>query len=285
MGWHFSCISNPMDLNTIEQILRPRGRADLPAWRDGDAWLGGGTWLFSEPHPALRRMIDLGSLGWTPVLVTDAGLEIAATCRIVDLDGCALPPSWTAAPLVGQCCRAFVASFKIWNVATVGGNVCAALPAGPMISLMTALEGICVIWTADGGTREMPVTEFVLAPRVTALGAGELLRAVRLPAAAMATRAVFRQIALSKFGRSAALVIGTLRPSDGTFSLTVTASVPRPLRLEFPSLPSTETLVGRIDEAVSAYYDDIHGRPDWRRHMTRRFAAEIRAELAGGAAP
>ena len=32
------------------------------------------------------------------------------------------------------------------------------------------------------------------------------------------------------------------------------------------------------------YYDDVHGRPDWRRHLTGLFAEEIRAELSGEAA-
>ena len=41
-----------MDLNTITEIARPRRRAELPAWRAGDAWLAGGTWLFSEPQPS-----------------------------------------------------------------------------------------------------------------------------------------------------------------------------------------------------------------------------------------
>ena len=58
------------------------------------------------------------------------------------------PSNWIAAPLVNQCCRSFLASFKIWNMATVGGNLCMSLPAGPMISLTSALDGVCTIWTA-----------------------------------------------------------------------------------------------------------------------------------------
>ena len=48
-----------MDLTTITEVVRPSGRESLPEWQDGDAWLGGGTWLFSEPQPKLRRLIDL----------------------------------------------------------------------------------------------------------------------------------------------------------------------------------------------------------------------------------
>src|SRR5262245_7986378 len=111
-----------MDLNSITHVLKPRQRTDLAPWQPGDAWLAGGTWLFSEPQPALTRLIDLAGLGWPPLEVGDDGLTIAATCRIAELNAAVLPARWTAAALVDQCCRAFLASFKIWNMATVGGN-------------------------------------------------------------------------------------------------------------------------------------------------------------------
>ena len=142
-----------MDLNTITEVARPRQRSELPAWRAGDAWLGGGTWLFSEPQTRLNRLIDLAALGWEPLRIGADGLEIAATCKIAQLDAVVLPVEWIAAPLINQCCRAFLASFKIWNMATVGGNLCMSLPAGPIISLTAALDGVCVIWPADGAER------------------------------------------------------------------------------------------------------------------------------------
>src|SRR5271170_3461384 len=132
-----------MDLNTIAEIARPDSvPADID-WREGDAWLAGGTWLFSELQPHLRRLIDLNGLGWKPLTVSGEGLEIAATCPIAELYALAAPADWIAAPLIGQCCNSFLSSFKIWHTATVGGNICMSLPAGPMISLTAALEGIC----------------------------------------------------------------------------------------------------------------------------------------------
>ncbi|MFZ0846422.1 MAG: FAD-binding molybdopterin dehydrogenase, partial [Pseudolabrys sp.] len=75
-----------MDLNTITEVARPRQRGELPAWRDGDAWLGGGTWLFSEPQVRLKRLIDVAALGWQTLHVSPMGLEIAATCTIAELN-------------------------------------------------------------------------------------------------------------------------------------------------------------------------------------------------------
>ena len=275
-----------MDINTITEIARPRQRAELPAWSTGDAWLAGGTWLFSEPQLKVSRLIDIADLGWPALETTEHGLRIAATCKIAELDGMAFPASWIAAPLVNQCCRSFLASFKIWNAATVGGNLCMALPAGPMISLAAALDGVCVIWTPDGSERRVAVTEFVLAPQRNALRPGELLRAVDVPLAALHRRTAFRQIALSPLGRSGALLTGTLSSADGPFSLTVTAATPRPVRLSFSTLPSRAALREKIESAIprEAYYNDLHGAPAWRRHVTLQFAEEIRLELGGNGA-
>jgi CO/xanthine dehydrogenase FAD-binding subunit len=270
-----------MDLNTITAIVRPRRRAELPAWQAGDAWLAGGTWLFSEPQPSLSRFIDIVDFGWPALQITEHGLQIAATCKIAELDGAAFPSNWTATPLFDQCCRSFLASFKIWNMATVGGNLCMALPAGPMIALTAALDGTCTIWSPAGDERRLAVVDFVLGPQRNALVPGELLRSVALPLAALRRRTAFRQISLAPLGRSAALLIGTLSPDDGTFDLTVTASTPRPVRLSFSSLPTREALRERLEVEIQNYYDDVHGAPVWRRHMTLQFADEIRQELAG----
>jgi len=271
-----------LDLNTITEIATPRLRSELGAWRAGDAWLGGGTWLFSEPQPHLSRLIDLAGLGWPALRLGDSGLEIAATCRIAELDALALPPAWTAAPLINQCCRAFLASFKIWNAATVGGNICMALPAGPMISLAVALHGRCVIWTPQGAERRVAITDFVTGPQRNALDPGEVLRAIELPAAALTRRTAFRQISLTPLGRSAALLIGTRAPSDGGFELTVTAATARPLRITFAALPTAQQLAQRIDAEIAdeLWFSDPHGAPAWRRHMSLQFAEQIRFELS-----
>jgi CO/xanthine dehydrogenase FAD-binding subunit len=272
-----------LDLNTITEVTRPHQRNEFPQWRAGDAWLGGGTWLFSEPQPKLRRMVDLSALGWEPLRVSPNGLEIAATCTIAELNSVSLPVEWIAAPLVDQCCRAFLASFKIWNMATVGGNICISLPAGPMISLTAALEGVCTIWSADGAERCVPVADFVTGPQRNVLKAGELLRRIDIPVSALIKRTAFRQISLARLGRSAALLIGTLDPATAEFVLTITASTPRPMKFSFNNLPTGHELRARIEREIPAdgYFDDIHGLPAWRRHMTLHFAQEIRGELAG----
>src|ERR1700761_5925461 len=264
-----------MDLNTITAVTRPKARSELPVWKAGDAWLAGGSWLFSEPQAHLHRLIDLAALGW-PALTSDAkGLSIAATCTVAELDAIVCPPDWLAAPLINQCCRAFLASFKIWKTATVGGNVCMSLPAGPMISLTAALDGICTIWQADGGERRIAVCDFVTGNNTNVLKPGDLLRRIDIPLAALKRRSAFRQISLTPVGRSAALVIGSIA-HDGGCAFTVTASTKRPVRLAFDKLPDESELHDAILHAIPEplYHDDVHGKPFWRKHMTLRLASE-----------
>ena len=71
-----------------------------------------------------------------PIEASADGITIAATCRIAEIAHFRSPdPAWHAVPLFRACCDSFLASFKIWNTATIGGNICMSLPAGPMISL------------------------------------------------------------------------------------------------------------------------------------------------------
>jgi hypothetical protein len=98
-------------------------------------------------------------------------------------------------------------------------------------------------------------------------------------------------------GRSAALVIG--RTNGPGLVITVTAATPRPVPLRFAGRPSPEQAVAALDEAARdpdrlnparlnparlnparlTWHDDVHGAPAWRAAMTRRFVAEVAAEL------
>lgn len=214
-------------------------------------------------------------------LPAESGLEIAATCRFAELEAFDAPAEWSAASVFGMCANALWGSFKIRNRATVGGNLCLALPAAPMAALTTALDASCLIWTSDGGVRYLPASAFVTGDGSNALLPGELLRSVRLPDQALRRSCAFRQASLTRFGRSAALLIGTRDAVDGRVGLTVTAAVRAPIRLDFETLPSAAALSEALSRSMTAdvLHDDVHGAADWKRHMALRLAEEIRQEL------
>ena len=268
-----------MDLHTVDELVQPRTDAALPFPRPGDAAVAGGTWLFSEPQPGVRRLVDLAGLGWDELRTTPRGLRVGATCTVAALAAAELP--WHGATgLARFCAAALASSFKIQAAATVGGNLCLALPAGSFTAWAAALDGVCVVRTLAGGERRVPASGFVVGDRQTVLKAGELLRAVELPAASLARRVASRRVSLARLGRSGALLVGT---SGDDWRLTVTASTKRPVVVRFPAPPGPDALRAALHRAIpdALLHDDVHGRPDWRRHMTATLAEEIRAELAG----
>lgn len=273
-----------MDLNTVRETVIVRERAELPAWQPGDAFIAGGSWLLSEAQPGLQRLVDITTLGWPPVEITDDGITLAATCPVALVSRLSgqLLPHWTAAPVFHQCCTALLASFKIWTTATVGGNLCLSFPAGAMISLATALDGVLTIWRPDGSDYTVPVTEFVTGVATNLLGDGDILRSVFLPAAALRARTAYRKIALSELGRSGAVLIGRAdaQADGGGFALAVTGSTTRPLSLRFAGMPgATELDYALRDIPEVLWHGDAHGAPDWRRAVSSVLAHEIRAEL------
>src|SRR6478609_251834 len=145
-----------MDLNTVARYRSALIRSDL-ALAPGERILGGGTWLFSEPQIGTSGLVDLTTMEWPDIEYTVDGLRVGATCTIAELSK--LPPrdGWTAQPLFFQCASALLASFKVWNVATVGGNICQSFAAAAMVSLCAALDADALIWRPDGSEYVVPV--------------------------------------------------------------------------------------------------------------------------------
>lgn len=275
-----------MDLNTITEVIRRPSEPPGRDWHEGDAWLAGGTWLYSTEQPDLRRLIDLTALRWDPLVPTDEGLEIGATCTIRDLYAFPWPQRWTAGPLFRASCEAFLSSFKVWNSATVGGNICMSLPAGPMITATVALEARYELWAPDGSVRFVDALDFVTGDHRNVLAPGEILRRITVPERALRQRTSHRRFTLTRLGRSTVFLVGTQRPEAKNLLLTLTAGTTRPIRISFDALPDGGTLRESI-EAVPAdvWYADPNGTPEHRRHLTRHFAEEIRRELMDGDLP
>ncbi|MGW1804088.1 FAD binding domain-containing protein [Streptomyces sp. NPDC002078] len=273
-----------MDLNTITEVVRQPSDRPGEDWHHGDAWLAGGTWLYSVEQPDLHRLIDLTALRWEPLVLTaDGGLEIGATCTIRDLHAFACPVDWTAGILLRASCEAFLSSFKVWNAATVGGNICMSLPAGPMITLTAALEAQYELWASDGSVRVVDALDFVTGEHRNVLAPGEILRRVTVPAHALRRRTAHRRFSLTRLGRSTVFLIGTQRPGGDDLLLTVTAGTTRPVRIAFDAVPDARTLRRSIDALpADVWFADPNGTPDHRHHLTRHFAEEIRRELLAG---
>ncbi|OPX07919.1 xanthine dehydrogenase family protein subunit M [Mycobacterium sp. AT1] len=273
-----------MDISTVTDVIRNPPAVPGPVWRPGDAWLAGGTWLFSDAQPDLRRLIDLAPLGWNSLEVTAHGLDVGAMCTIADLYALTAPAEWASGPLLRTSCEAFLASFKVWNSATVGGNICMALPAGPMITMTVALEASYELWSTTGSARTVDAADFVTGNHSTVLRPGELLRSIHIPVGALRKRHAHRRFTLTKMGRSTIFMVGTQSQGTDDLTLVLTAGTTHPIRLTFDTMPSADV----VADAVAAigddvWFDDANGSPGHRKHLARHYAEEIRTELSTGA--
>ncbi|HEX8863194.1 MAG TPA: FAD binding domain-containing protein [Actinomycetes bacterium] len=176
-----------------------------------------------------------------------------------------------------------VGSPQIRNRGTIGGNLGSASPAGdahpPLLAAKAEVEVASV-----RGSRRLPVAEFFLGPKRSALAPDELVAAVRLPAAGGPQQ-------FAKIGPRNAMVIAVcslaleLDPVRRRVGTGIGSAGPTPLVageaerflegvLDSEGLwesrgPLGESAVGRFAELVAAAarpIDDVRGSAAYRRH-------------------
>ena len=121
----------------------------------------------------IKRIAGLDEVSYSP----DSGLSLGALVTIRTLERHALIQAHY--PALAQAATAF-AGVQIRNLATVGGNVCNASPAGDTLPALLAYGAECRMVGA-AGERLVPLEQFCLGPGQTALQPAELLVALRLP--------------------------------------------------------------------------------------------------------
>lgn len=178
--------------------------------------LAGGTDLLVRlrREPSTATLISLERVAGLRAIETtrdDGALAIGATTRIAELaDSSVLADR---APLLQRAAQAFGAP-AIRNMATLGGNLCTASPAGDCLPPLYAL-GAQVELISAAGCRRLPIADFILAPGRTVLARGEVVTRVLLPA-----REPFAWQSYEKIGRRRSLAIsvvsfaGLLRLAD-----------------------------------------------------------------------
>ncbi|HEY7628776.1 MAG TPA: FAD binding domain-containing protein, partial [Ilumatobacteraceae bacterium] len=82
-------------------------------------------------------------------------------------------------PALSQAART-VGSPQIRHAATLGGNVATSSPAGDGLPVLSALDAVVDLVSADG-TRSLPFAKFMLGPKRNALQPGELIKSITVP--------------------------------------------------------------------------------------------------------
>ncbi len=178
------------ELQAIKRYLAPTSLAHALAAlgeRGGATVLAGGTDLMPQLHAGRMRLA--GTLlnirrvpGLDRVDSSGGALSLGTLTTLATL--LTHPLVQRHAPLLALAADHFACD-QIRNVATLGGNVCNASPAGDLLTPLLALDAELELASLAGdGTvrlRSMPIDGFFTGPGRTRRAADELLTAVRLP--------------------------------------------------------------------------------------------------------
>jgi CO/xanthine dehydrogenase FAD-binding subunit len=252
-------------------------KAEQPA----AAPLAGGTDLMVEINFDRRRpeaLLDLNPVSeladWA---IEDGELVLGATlpyARVITELGTRLPGLAMASRTIG--------SPQIRNRGSIGGNLGSASPAGDSHPVLLALNATVEVASARG-SRLIPVDDFYLGPKRSALAPDELIRAVRIPAGSGPCQ-------FAKVGTRNAMVIAVcsfavaLHPTTGSVRTGIGSAAPTPLRAlaaeaflagelgsaghwesrgELP--PVVAARFGQLVAEAAAPIDDVRGTARYRR--------------------
>lgn len=102
-----------------------------------------------------------------------------------------------------------IGSRQIRNLGTFGGNIGTASPIGDTLPCLIALDATLTLESAEG-RREIPVDEFFVGYRQTALGRNEVIRSIRVPK--LSASQAFRTYKVSRrYDQDISSVIGAFR--------------------------------------------------------------------------
>ncbi len=162
-------------------------------------FIAGGTDLFLD-RPPCDFVVDISRAGLDGVAVSDQGdLAIGAATTLQTLAESEAVGEFAGGALARV--AALCGNRPVRTTATLGGNLCQALPSADMAPVLLALDATCLIMGQDeqGEVEQesVPLKDFFVGPRLTVLE-GRLLAGLYLPAASRGWRCYTR-----KFTRSA----------------------------------------------------------------------------------
>ncbi len=183
------------------RLLRPRALDEALALlaMEGARPLAGGTDIYPAlaARPDARPLVDLTAVPGLAGIHRDGDVwRFGALTRWSDITRAALPPGFAALQQAAK----EVGGWQIQNSGTLGGNLCNASPAADGAPVLLALDAEVEL-ASRTTTRRLPLGDFLLGNRRTALDPGEMLSAILLPDPGAAVSCFI------KLGQRASLVI------------------------------------------------------------------------------
>ena len=250
--------------------------------------LAGGTDLMVEVNEGYRRPDDaVVVVNRIPELRSwrrdgsSVTIGAAVTYREIEIG-----PLGGLIPALAEAART-VGSPQIRNAGTIGGNLGTCSPAGDGLPVLAALDATVELASA-GGRRTVPVGEFMLGPKRTALLPGELIVSVTTPLVdgwqgyakvgvrnAMVIAVASACVVLDRTAERAAVALGSVGP---TVLRCPEAEQLLSSSIDWATLQIDDAAVERIGATVSAEsrpITDHRSSADYRRHAVGVLARRL----------
>ncbi|TPK62847.1 xanthine dehydrogenase family protein subunit M [Mesorhizobium sp. B2-4-19] len=269
---------------TVDEALALLGES---AWRI----LAGGTDFYPAQgaKPFRDNVLDINGLAaLRGIAETDDHFVIGARTTWTDLIRRPLPPAFDA---LKQAARE-VGSPQIQNVGSVAGNLCNASPAADGVPGLLALDAEVELRSA-AATRHLPLPDFILGNRRTALQPGEMVTAIRVPKPAAAGASAFVKLGARRYlVISIAMVAARLVVENGTVveaaiavgSCSAVAKRLAGVEAAICGLPADGGLAGAIRSAPITELSpiaDVRGSAEYRLDAVREIVARAVLAAAG----
>ena len=257
------------------------------AWRI----LAGGTDFYPAQgtRPFRDDILDINGLAeLRGVAETDSHFVIGARTTWTDIVRCPLPPAFDA---LKQAARE-VGSVQIQNVASIAGNLCNASPAADGVPGLLVLDADIELRSAKT-TRHIPLQEFILGNRRTALQPGEMVTAIRVPKPAATGTSAFVKLGARRYlVISIAMVAARLVIDHGTVTAAAVAvgscsAVARRLvavEAALQGLPADHRLANAVHSAPMEELSpiaDVRGSAEYRLDAVREIVARAVLQASG----
>lgn len=280
----------PADIaELMTDIPEPAGSADdnLPVSGVEAVTLGGGTDHYvRNPDPQPGTSIAFVDREPTLKVISrsDSILTLGASVSVQEFFE--TPLVRAAFPGVERYERDF-ASLPIRTRATLAGNITNASPIGDMTAILLALRATVRIRSAGSpSSRELPLEEYFLGYRHTALRAGEQVEALLLPIPPGEGRVAFNFEKVAKrqhldIASANSACLATTDDSGRILEISLSAGGVGPVPMRLPRSeeylrgreidPSTAREAGEIAASECAPIDDVRGTAAYRRALVSRF--------------
>lgn len=259
-------------------------------------YIAGGTDLFLFP-PQCDFVVDINHAGLDAIARTpDGDVFVGAAATLHAIANNSFVVGYAGGLLAQAAARC--GNRPVRSTATLGGNLCNALPSADLAPALLALDAVCYIVDEDC-QESLPLEDFFVGPRRTVLG-DRLLAGVALPAAGAGRRAAARRLTRSAedialVQVAAALDVAAGRVGSVRIALGSVAPVPMRAMLAEAQLEGeavTDLTPDRLADAAAIAagecdpIDDHRASAAYRREMvgvlTRRLLAALLADAPAG---